>query len=265
MRTSILRATPLPIWIQNGAEFGEERFDLEFDHCLVEVARLRCNSQTLLKDLKESYLPDDKTSATLAQTLIEDCQAVDGLLAAWAASLPQSWDFQAIAEQSSLREGFAGAGISYNGNVHIYPSREIAVAWNRYRAARLICNSIILKATPYCFSMVVEATREEDLSNRSIAQRNIKALTDDICASIPFHFGRTEGLERTTEGFGGEASSIAGARGTARGAFLLVWPLLISSMVWGVRDEQRRWIKAQLNLVGHMTASTALQSIAAER
>lgn len=108
--------------------------------------------------------------------------------------------------------------------------------------------------------MTVDATRKEDLSDRKTTESNTKALVDEIYASIPFHFGRIT-LEKRTESLEAEVNTITG-RKNARAAFLLVWPLLISSTVWGLSEEQRRLVKAQLLLVGQITASGTLETIA---
>jgi hypothetical protein len=199
-----------------------------------------------------------------ARNLIQKAQLIDQRLTSWAANLPKEWGFatQSQPEPMAWSQYFQRYEVFFNETCHEYSSLEHAATWNRYRAARLICNSVVLKAYT---SLPIDSvpTSGEHTTDFQVAETNTHSLVDDICASVPFHYSRDK-AKNPSQGVGGlrNMTEPETETTTARTAFLLVWPLLISSSAWGVPDRQKKWLKEQLLRVGQITTSGVLQSLA---
>ena len=254
MRGAVLRGKPLPTWLRNGAEYGEEGLSLEFDACLVELARLRHKFQIW----KESTIL--AADASFTETLLEMTNLLDRRLVAWSTSLPEDWTYKVylIPDWLPWVSDPSHDNVSYDATIHTYSSIVHATMWNRFRAARLMANDILatlMDPTPR------ESQQPASLTPQQQAVATIRLLVDEICAAVPYHFGRV--------GNSGQQLAISNIRNdeedvqreiTAPVAFQILWPLLIAVSVSGVPQRQRRWIKHQLILISTVIGSRELDS-----
>lgn len=128
------------------------------------------------------------------------------------------------------------------------------MAWGRCRGARLIANGLIQKAVSWAHIMAHpdEQIDLDTIPGRAESIRTVQQLVDDVCASVPYHFGATEA---------GRMSSIYSPE-TATNVYTLVWPLIFCAGVRPISDLQRDWIKSKLALIGNITDSAMVISIA---
>ena len=241
----------MPPWLQNGSEFGEEGLDLQFDECLVQIAQLRYEMLKLMKTSRTSLRSGRGVCRTGAQSLLKEAQDIDRNLSDWAQALPQQWTYKVhLIEKPFLCD------ISYSDTIHIYSSKEHSTLWNRYRGARLATNSIINKLLDHSANPL----GPENLAEQDLARRNIQTFVDDICASVAFCLGRVVAAEPPIvldKDTGKKVHNVS-----ARQAFLLSWPLIIASATSVISEHQRRWIQSQIMVVGQITGSGLLQSLA---
>ena len=118
----------MPPWFLDGDRWGEEGPELHLDSLAVRVLVLRNCSLSLFENLVA-------TNGALLESVKKlacDAEAIDLDLSNWVRSLPEGWRFTAQT-LPGLQEMFP---------VHSYASVGHAAIWNRFRALRLITNSI---------------------------------------------------------------------------------------------------------------------------
>ena len=248
-----MRSTPIPDWLQNGEDFGEEGVELALDWCLVRVAQLRSGWQKLAGLLKSGSIPNRECSQDELRVISKEAHDLNCSLLQWAANIPKNGMFTTQTVPGWPSEF---GNISYHGTMHVYPDLQCAATWNRYRGARLVTNAIILLAS-VASDKAGGYICQESLTERDMAFSTIRDLVDDICASVAFHFGEPDDsiLEKLAKIRGNSTSS-------AQQVFPLVFPLLISAHVPGLSVNQRSWIKDQLMLVSKVTGSGVLELLA---
>jgi hypothetical protein len=268
----VLHALPLSPWLQDGAHFGEEGVQLGLDGCLVEMTQLRSRAQKLLRDL--TSLPGrterHNRGAADAQSLVAEARSIDDSLAAWAAALPEERIYtatQMTPERLSCDVDAAYDERFYGSTVETYPSFEHATMWNCYRAARIVTNNIIAKALPHTkFAENHQISNSDIATQQQLAQLNIQTVVDEICASVPFYFGRVgrtkqhqrpKLVENKNTNIDATSEIVS-----ARKVFPLAWPLIIAIVAVGISERQRRWVRAQLLLVSQITGKRVLKGLA---
>ena len=206
----MLRTTPVPRWLENGAEYGEQGPGLELDSCLVELAKLRLK-------FKNWKMSGASSSMGSIEDLIEISKILDRRL------IPDWLPWLSNAPESS---------IAYGSTIHTYSSIAQAVLCNRYRAARVIINAILAATiTPRLPQAQPFDSSAEQV--QAVSRVNIRALVDEICATVPYHFGRVgnspEQLMRPA--FSDDQQAEIYGEISAPDAFVLMWPLLIAAEV----------------------------------
>ncbi len=225
--------------------------DLEFDKCLLQVAKLRYETLDVMKSLKILPYSEVNNCRADAQRLVRQAEVIDCALNDWAEALPQQWTYKVHKTTKPL-----SYDMSYNGTLYLYPNKEHATNWNRYRGARLITNSIIIKLLDH----FAHSLGLEELAQINFAKRNIQTFVNDICATVAFCLGRVIDAEPPIVLDKDTNETIKNVN--PRQAFLLQWPLIIASALSSISEHQRRWIRPQLMLIGHITGSGMLQSLA---
>jgi hypothetical protein len=251
----ILRGVLVPEWLQDGVEFGEESPVLEVDLLMVRVANLRAKSLALGKNVtvpcREQQWKDVATEA----------QELDAALVAWSRAVPEGWKFST--HPSPINLDSPGSNLLYNGPVHIYTTHGHATIWNRYRAIRLIVNSIRNRALsnllqfPWQCSLII--------AQLDLCQRNINSVTNDLCGSVPFFFNSPDS---TGEGTGSRSIRVGNFVISSdreilpKMAILLAWPLAVAVSTDGVPEPQRQWLRRRLKIVANSVGDAILESVA---
>lgn len=256
MRSSLYRATPLPEWLQDGARFGETGHDLDLDRCLVKTTHVRSRIVTSFKTLKSL---DVSTRHLLVPELLQclrECLDLEASFRAWTLSSHTEYSY-GVVNVEDLPRSSPNEDLFYSSTAHNYKSFMHALSWNRCRAARLVINGLINKVTHWVH-IIVHPQEQVDVCSLSghIESRNtILQLVDEICASVPFAFGATESNFTS-----GQYSDT-----TATQIYPLVWPLVFCSGALYIPEHQRAWIRAKLALIGQITGSSLIMSVAKVR
>jgi hypothetical protein len=178
--------------------------------------------------------------------IISTALALDAELVSWATNIPSSWAYTTVTVPASSELWGEMKGI-YGNYYHVYKSLGIGGLWNGYRNARLILHEIILKfverseASPEDDGYIVQ--HAQNLANRSKAI--LLELSEEICASVPYHFGAPDHSNGTN------STSYRPDRGAA-GGYILMWPLFIAGGCPYTPPAMQRWILTCLDKIGHV-------------
>ncbi|KAL4820260.1 hypothetical protein BDW67DRAFT_153791 [Aspergillus spinulosporus] len=173
---------------------------------------------------------------------------LDAELAAWAKSFKLTRGYTVVNVPKPGGE-IAGRGKSispfrhiYGNHYHIYPDTVISARWNDYRFVRLLLLEVLgWFAGHLSRKEDIDATRRSEY-RETVAYSTMvsQQLSDDVCASVPYHFGATE-----TSSQEDWSSSRTG------GMILLIWSLFLAAERDGVIQETRDWIADTLFRIGY--------------
>ncbi|ETN38060.1 uncharacterized protein HMPREF1541_07684 [Cyphellophora europaea CBS 101466] len=251
LRSNLYRALPLPEWLEDGSLFGEVGHELELDRHLIQTINIRHDVLSLFKHIKSMSASDSHRVTSALFRSIRDCRDCDIALQAWSTTAPPEYDYQTIKidipPYKPKREN-----IFYSTTSHAYNDRMCAISWNRYRGARLVVNGLLHRAIVCAITI---AHPDQTLGSISLPgyidnKETILGLVDDICASVPYHFGATKAT----------IPSYELDEDTATRIYPLACPLLLASGALFVPGDQREWIKMILGLIGRITDSTLLMA-----
>ena len=183
---------------------------------------------------------------------IRDIIDLEASLKAWGLSAPSEYSYTTVDSQT-LHDA-SNENLFYSSKAYVYKAHAYAVSWNRCRGARLIANGLIQKAVSWAHILAHpgEQIDSNTIPGRAESIQTVQQLVDDVCASVPYHFGATEG---------GPMSSVY-SPATATNAYTLVWPLIFCAGMKHIPDLQRDWIKSRLDLIGRITDSAMVISVA---
>ncbi|KAK0761727.1 hypothetical protein N5P37_004526, partial [Trichoderma harzianum] len=245
LRIIILRGGAMPAWLEDGSDWGEEGHELELDSLIIRVLTLRNKSISFLRDMDNA----DPEIVNEVKSIAMEAYALDYDLASWPLGLAQDWRFQVSRThpQPSLNAVNARA----NTPSHTYSSVGHAAIWNRYRALRLITNSIQKRAFFALKSLSDGYIVDENMQR---CQVNINNLAVDLRCGVEFSL-----------------TSQAPARGAKVTTFLdephpsiaalLAWPLTVAVSVDAVELPEKTWLKGVLKAVARSLGHTLLESV----
>ncbi|KAL4997672.1 hypothetical protein BDV10DRAFT_195018 [Aspergillus recurvatus] len=187
-------------------------------------------------------------AATKAHALLEAIISIECQMAEWLSTLPPESRYITIQLSSEDSVDLWGR------SAYVYPTLSAGYDWSRYRMLRILALSLRLRAygllaNPlYGRGLGLENTQLTDIaSGVKGARSGIRALANDICASIPYHLGyRTgPGSERRYP----SESSLDGKYPRRLSALHISWALYVAGIVEGVDAAQRLWISRQLVII----------------
>ncbi|CAK39141.1 uncharacterized protein An05g01040 [Aspergillus niger] len=169
----------------------------------------------------------DDSIGTLS-ILISKALHLDTDLRAWAMSLGPHWQYSVVDTHSNPK---SRPHIPLHSDTyHMYKAVGVVSMWNHYRQTRIILHEMIrsmglrlwgLQGTSECQQIVFDSID------------TIKQMTDDLCASVPYHF------------VSGEVTFPAVIR--------LLWPLFVAGDCAGAEPATKEWIIQTLELIGNTT------------
>lgn len=248
LRIIILRGAASAAWFEDGRSWSEEGHELELDSLMVRVLVLRNKSVSFLKAVDAS----DPGTIDEAKSIAMESYTLDYDLASWALRLPQVWKYHASWTLSRPSSNVTDARVDIPS--HTYPSVGHASTWNRYRALRLITNSIQKRALCALQSLFNDAFLDTDIQR---CQHNIDKLAVDLCCGAKFSIAR----QNTARG--SEASTLLTLPHPSV-AELLAWPLTVAVSVDAVRLPEKTWLKSVLKAVARSLGHTQLESVSDE-
>ncbi|KAI2849988.1 transcriptional regulator family: Fungal Specific TF [Aspergillus niger] len=169
----------------------------------------------------------DDSIGTLS-ILISKALHLDTDLRAWTMSLGPHWQYSVVDTHSNPK---SRPHIPLHSDTyHMYKAVGVVSMWNHYRQTRIILHEMIrsmglrlwgLQGTSECQQIVFDSID------------TIKQMTDDLCASVPYHF------------VSGEVTFPAVIR--------LLWPLFVAGDCAGAEPATKEWIIQTLELIGNTT------------
>ena len=220
--------------------------------------------------------------ATEARTLDID-------LTKWSWRVPEDWHFSTVDDPGNTT-GKPNAS-SFNGRVHKYADLSQALIWIRYRALRLITNSIMLRCLTT--ARVLEPSLTHLFSKADLLKKIIDSLATEMCASVPYFFATTSTPPIDTSASAANppphphytpGTSEPAGLGTPclttmhpavstnhvtaailpKIAGLLAWPLTVAVSTEHIPDAQRDWLRAKLLQAAHALGDLVLEAVAKE-
>ena len=194
--------------------------------------------------LSQSTWPENGQPAL---ELLKTAKRLDSGISDWARSVPATWSY-AIATNLDVLSSTKGCISDFSPHqIHRYPDFYIARIWNIYRVSRLIILSVILRATARSPSDSINGEQELE---RFGAERRQKELVNEICASVPFLLNHDLSRMALPIAKGKRESDEKSDIITKAGRYSLIWPLYVGCSVPSIPDNQRRWMRAQLQWIG---------------
>ncbi|KAL6823338.1 hypothetical protein V8C40DRAFT_275401 [Trichoderma camerunense] len=245
LRIIILRGGAMPAWLEDGSDWGEEGHELELDSLIIRVLTLRNKSISLVRDMDGT----DPELIENVKSIAMEAYALDYDLASWPLGLAQDWRFQISRTRS--QPSLSAVDSRANTPSHTYSSVGHAAIWNRYRALRLITNSIQKRAF-FALQSLSDGSLAE--TNMQRCQVNINNLAVDLRCGVEFSLtsqAPVRGAKATT--FLDEPHPSVAA--------LLAWPLTVAVSVDAVEPPEKTWLKGALKAVARSLGHTLLESV----
>ena len=253
MRTCILRGILIPDFLHDGADYGEEGPALELDALMVRVAALRTKSLALL--YRETAEPS--SDIVESEDLAAEAQNLDTALASWPLSLPEKWMFCRPPPSPIAWEHKH----TYNGIVHSYATHGHAAIWGRYRAIRLIVNSIRIRHFNYQLRTVDYPSQRSFIAIQQQAIRTtIEVITAELCGCVPFFFNQLD-QAGTRLIMMGKYTIKTSDEILPKMAALLAWPLTVAISCEYIPEPHRQWLKCKLSVVAKSLGDAVLESV----
>lgn len=238
IKSSLIRSVPLPDWMQDGSQFGEQGVELEYDRILVRVVNLH-HAATMIQQANN---PPNSSTENLSNVARE----LDEALHKWTRHIPEMCTYQPHVVTSPTgwpRKHF------YSSIVYSYPTPAYASAWAQYFVVRMIINSTRYKVLELGRSSpLIGPTYEKDRQECITA---LKVMADNLASSIPFSVERFEIDKSSTN----QSSITINTDDDIKPylARLVVWPLLIACGVEGIDIKQKMWFTSELAAFGRIT------------
>ena len=246
LRSALLRNYSIPVWVQDGARFGENGIDLSFDEILVRVVKLRHAYKTLVqhRDLE----------VELVETLNNEARDLDKASRMWEAELPQKWTYTT----HSIPGAWPRTGL-YSLILYTYSRRCYAAVWLQYFAVRMLVMDTLLSL------LHITCAKDPSVRNSSHQQELLKCRTqlkliiDGLASTIPFSLGRIN-LGMTND----KNSMLAPTLNSDESipphlAIHAVWPLAVALNLDGVELEMRQWFRGTLVRLGSVLGDGSLE------
>lgn len=160
-------------------------------------------------------------------TIVSMLLPIDEELESWRRSLPPSWQYKSIQSSHPGTE-------TYGSHFDIYSNIWIASTWNNYRSVRFMIYEHIMS------TVLKYGREEEDKAILRTATTVLREMTDGVCSSVPYHFGRWKDSHTGTK---------MSNDGSIPGGYLIIWPLYLSGMLHTTPTAQKHWIAAQLKQI----------------
>ncbi|KAL4942201.1 hypothetical protein BDV06DRAFT_192685 [Aspergillus oleicola] len=237
----------------HGGLLAETNTDyLNLYNCALLIIHIQLRQ--LERDVWQSYHSNDTIAvdaAFQATALLRTITATEHQMAEWPNLLPPESRYMTL--QLPPDESI----YLWSTDAHIYPSFTAGNDWSRYRMLQILGCSLRLRAYRILANPIYSYGHSgvDDLNDQlpslasdiAITHGNIRALVDDICASMPYHLGyktsSSPGLQYPTGSFP------HGRYPRLLSACHIMWPLYVAGIVEGVDPAQRLWISRQLSFI----------------
>lgn len=224
-------------WLQDATAFGEEGAAQRLDAMMIHVAEIRCKALKLQQAAKS----DGHVSLRTTKRLLDEALVLDAALCSWPCIAADDYRYSTFPFNSSQYDGLPFCGDS----AHKYKSYSHAAVWNRFRAIRMIVNSVITRLITALIECAPAASLVNVQLQKSLA--DICGLASDMCQSIPYFFN----FKRPT------VDTIMPKVVTT-----LAWPLTVAIGIKTIPDADVRWFRWTLQTVAEALGDGVLEQIA---
>ncbi|TVY37442.1 hypothetical protein LSUB1_G004622 [Lachnellula subtilissima] len=252
IRSALLRKLALPDWILDGAAFGEEGWELEYDYLSVRITNLRYQVSLLVKEAATQDPSPGFTSA--ARALNNEACEIDNGLKVWNSRFPHAWSTQRhiLSDPPPLPTTFF-----YSSTVLTCSSVAYTAVWNQYYAMRMLHNSTHLKILSLCHPNPDAFDETQRLECVSC----VETMANDLASSIPFCLQKFEVVGNTDSSEDQSLVTMFTNHDLKPPmASMTVWPLSIASCLGDVKVEQRLWFSDILSRLGRMLGDRVIES-----
>lgn len=246
IRSALLRALAVPLWLQDGSVFGESGDDLAYDSVLVRIAGLR---QRLCR-FSWNQNSDDGPLHSDLQRLRNEVRYIDTAPAEWCTTFPptrrpQRYDYDPPEDAARSPVG------SYGRRLPTYDSPAVACQWANYYATTMLIHSTLLRLLNICPSLPASEEQKHE------CLRRIDFAANDLASSIPYCLGRTKADSA------GRCEKLARLE-TKQNiqpyvASAVVWPLTVAARLADVDERQKTWFTSALAGVGRLLGDRVLE------
>lgn len=191
-----------------------------------------------LRERQRTLLTQERTPSAITAmlSLVQKAQLLVTNLSEY--NLPDRWRPSTMGYVAHIPDD-AETAQAWAGPIHHYPDIYTASALNKLRSCRLLLAKLILLGLTWLYP-------HDYLSQPEYHQAMYveQQATDEICSSVPAHFGWGSSLKQESDNdqeMQTTANLIAG--------YLLHWPLRVARSSPRIESHQRAWIDRQLGEV----------------
>lgn len=265
IRIGILRGmTPPPSFEEDN--YGETGPMRELDALILRVSQLRGTSLHLFgnQDLRfpRGCCSLQNIPPPSPKVIALESEILDAELAMWAENVPKDWEYSTSLRSNS--QNTAGAPTTNREpeihNVHDYNSHAYAVNWNRYRAARMIVNSIHIRALEG--TKVCPVVFDGAMARQDICLQRIHELVPELCSGVQYFFN-SPSIENGTYSIKiGDKVVHSEREILPKLAALVAWPLTVAACTEYVPEAHRKRLRERLNIVAEALGDKMLADVA---
>ncbi|KAJ5121846.1 hypothetical protein N7448_002977 [Penicillium atrosanguineum] len=163
---------------------------------LTESAKLHRNPEDQIQDnlgllvIRLSNFCASLKNKTITEPseILRTALTIDAELMALFISVPQSWNYQTV--KVPILDGEHITQAVWGDNYHVYSNLAASSMWNNYRSARILVHELIIDTVKDMNALGYDDNGHQQRSSLANQSRQIaQQLVEDICASVPFHFG----------------------------------------------------------------------------
>ena len=224
----------------------------------INIADLRASAKSAL------LLPKTPGSEQEVNDLLEYAISVDLLIAAWAETLPEDWNWNPADRLDYPRGHAPKSTYVYDDRMDVYVDLWVQSIWNQYRSARIKSQTIILD----CITWLGTAFEHQWYWRAIYARMISQEMVDDICATVPFALGTKitggpgdrDGVEFPYAG-GQKVSEEHRRAASALGGWHLLEPMRTALRSNCLRAGQKEWIVSQMQRITRIYALQSYQGV----
>jgi len=179
-----------------------------------------------------------------------EARTLDLDLTKWSWNVPDDWRYTTTTRATNDPAGSPNES-SFDGRVHNYANYSHASLWLRYRALRLITNSIMLRCLTTAHTLSPNLTHL--FSKSDLLKKIMDVLATELCASVPYFFMPDKSVLLLDASAAAIQPKVAG---------LLAWPLTVAVSTEHVPELQRVWLQGRLKVAAEAMGDTVLEKVA---
>lgn len=248
IRSALLRKIALPEFLLDGATYGEQGIDFEYDNIVVRIVHVRKRLAELLK-LQQGVDIDCHARHAALEALDKEAQTIDKDLHDLPTRFPSAWAYKRHTTPESFDASSPTADF-LRPIVYTCSSVEYAGVWSLYFATRILVNETRLETLDAAKFLPYELS----LGCSSI----LKTTADDLASILPFCLGNIKLVQNKNAPESIEV--LAKSEFLFKDIRFMVWPLSLAVKSIHLDHQQRSWFGALLVRIGKAFGFGILES-----